>query len=78
MASRAGKLIVCYYWNATHTKRYKDQQYEPSTSYNVYDRSLLLYVDTGTWVWNGDCPLTSSETWTPGEPSVQSGDPNLP
>lgn len=70
--------MSCYYWNETHTRQYKVQRYESSTTYDVYDRGLLLYVDKDTWVWNGDCPPTSTEEWTPGEPRVQSGDPNLP
>jgi prepilin-type N-terminal cleavage/methylation domain-containing protein len=78
VVSRTGKSVTCYYWNETHTKRYRDQQWEPSTKYDVYNRGLLLYVDTDTWVWNEDCPPTSDQQWTPGEPSMQSGDPNLP
>ncbi|HET9096710.1 MAG TPA: hypothetical protein VFN37_08615 [Candidatus Baltobacteraceae bacterium] len=78
LAFKGGRSVSCYYWNQSHTRKYRVQQYEASTTYDVYDRGLLLYVDKDTWVWNGDCPPTSRQEWTPGEPRVQSGDPNLP
>lgn len=51
--------------------------------YDVYNAFALLYTDTKTTtitVITPGCPptLQATVTWSPGEPKVQTGDPNLP
>lgn len=54
-----------------------------SEIYKVYNAFALLYTDTWTrsiTQTSSGCPptLQASVTWSPGEPKVQTGDPNLP
>lgn len=60
---------------------YRTVTYTASSTqpYSIYTSSALAYSDTKTITASGaGCPPASTTTWSPGEPKVQTGDPNLP
>lgn len=70
---------TCYYISGSPLVRFTSITYTTTEVYNVYSASGLLYTDTSSWVNPANnCPPTYIQQWSPGEPRIQTGDPNLP